>query len=164
MRYDATIAPLPRPAIAELRGDPAAAAAWLASIGCAGPTAANRCAHGAADRAVLWLGPRRWLVFAPASGEGALETAVARAPQELVAAMVSDMLTGLAIVGPAARDVLSQGTPLDLDALPEDGATMTEMFGVAALLRAAEPPGAEIWIDRSLGRYLKECFDAAAGM
>ena len=164
MRYDAAIATLPLQAIAELRGDVAAATAWLATIGCAVPASANRCTHGAVDRAVLWVGPRRWLVFAPISGEADLEAAVDRAPPELAAAIVSDMLAGFAIAGPAARDVLSQGTPLDLDALPADGATMTEMFGVAALLRAGEPLSAEIWVERSLGRYLKECLNAAAGV
>jgi sarcosine oxidase subunit gamma len=163
MRYDAAIAPLPPHAIAELRGDPAAAAAWLASIGCKAPPGPNRSACGSEGRAVLWLGPRRWLVLAPASAEDALAAEVSCAGPALAAAMVSDMLVGFAIAGPAAREVLSQGTPLDLDALPEDGATMTEMFGVAALLRAASPPGAEIWVDRSLGRHIKECLDAAAG-
>jgi heterotetrameric sarcosine oxidase gamma subunit len=164
MRYDAAIAKLPLHAIAELRGDVAAATAWLATIGCTAPSAANRWACGAADRSVLWVGPRRWLVFAPGAGEAELEAAVDRAPPQLAAAIVSDMLSGFAIAGPASRDVLSQGTPLDLDALPADGATMTEMFGVAALLRAGPPPGAEIWVERSLGRYLKECLDAAAGV
>jgi sarcosine oxidase subunit gamma len=164
MRYDAAIATLPLHAIAELRGDVAAATAWLATIGCTAPGTANRCTHGAEGRAVLWLGPRRWLVFAPASGEAGLEAAVDRAPPELAAAIVSDMLTGFAIAGPAARDVLAQGTPLDLDALQADGATMTEVFGIAALLRAGEPPGTEIWVERSHGRYMKECLDAAAGV
>lgn len=165
MRYDVTIAALAPRAIAELRGDATQAQHWLAEIGCRVPARPNRCARDAQQREVLWLGPRRWLLFAPADDEDRLAAAVAStaAAPLICATIVTDMLAGVAIAGPQARDVISQGTPLDLDALPADGATMTDMFGVPALVRTAAPPGFEVWVDRSVGRYLMDCLDAAAG-
>lgn len=166
MRYDVAIAMLSPRAVVELRGDAAVAAQALASIGCTAPDTANRCARSG-DREVMWIGPRRWLVFAPASAEEALVALVARITAEplLAAALVSDMFAGISVGRTGWRDVVAQGTPLDLDALAGDAATMTEMFGVAALLRraGAHTDGVELWLDRSLARYLVDCLAAAVG-
>jgi heterotetrameric sarcosine oxidase gamma subunit len=166
MRYDVAIDTLAPRSSAIARGDPSVAAQVFASAGLAAPDAPNRCTRSG-DREVMWIGPRRWLVFAPASAEQSLAALVERAADEplLAAALVSDMHAGVAIGRRGWRDVVAQGTPLDLDTLADDAATMTEMFGVAALLRrgAARAGGVELWLDRSLTRYLIDCLDAAAG-
>jgi heterotetrameric sarcosine oxidase gamma subunit len=166
MRYDVAIDTLAPRAIVELRGDPSVAAQVFAAAGCTAPDTPNRCARSG-DREVMWIGPRRWLVFAPAAAEQSLAALSETAASEplLAAALVSDMYDGIAVDRPGWRDVIAQGTPLDLDALADDAATMTEMFGVAALLRrgAASADGVELWVDRSLTRYLIDCLDAAVG-
>ncbi|MBL8839111.1 MAG: hypothetical protein JNL66_22850 [Alphaproteobacteria bacterium] len=165
-RYDAAIAPLPAPAIAELRGDPGAARALLVAAGLTVPSRPNSAAS-TGEREALWLGPKRWLVFAPAAEERWLEAHVGSAAREplLAAAIVSDMFAGIAVRGAGSRDVVAQGTPLDLDALAADGATMTDLFGVAALLRPLPAPGIGIavWVDRSLARFVAESLEAANG-
>lgn len=166
MRYDAEISTLPAHAVAELRGDPAAARAWLGAAGLPAPARPNSAA-AAGGREVLWLGPQRWLVFAP-DGEAAWLRArvdAAAAAPLIAAAIVSDMLAGIAVRGPGWPDVVAQGASFDLDALASDGATMTDLFGVAALLRRLPPPsvGAALWVDRSLARFVAESLEAANG-
>jgi heterotetrameric sarcosine oxidase gamma subunit len=166
-RYPATPAPLAR-AVVEIRGDAAAVARVLSAAGLAAPQRPNSAVASAApggDAAVLWIGPRRWLAMADPARETALADAIAAAAAAeplALAAVVTDMLAGLALQGAGARDLLEQGTPLALDDLGADGATMTELFMVPALLRRAGD-GWEIWIDRSLAAYLEECLRVANG-
>ena len=166
MRYDATIAALPAQAVAELRGDADAVRAWLGAAVLPAPPRPNSAAT-AGGRAVLRLGPKRWLVLAPTADERWIEERVAAAAADplLAAAVVSDMFAGIAVRGAGARDVVAQGTPLDLDALAPDAATMTDLFGVAALLRPLPAPGigVAIWVDRSLARFVAESLEAANG-
>lgn len=161
MRYQVDITvPEPR-AVIELRGDPAAAARCLATAGLPVPTRRNH-----AEGEVLWIGPRRWLVMAPAAREASLVTSLlAAAGHEpmLVAANVSDMWSGLALRGPGAVDVLAQATALDLGRLADGDATTTDVFAVPALLwRRAET--FELWCDRSLARHVRESANVAAGL
>ncbi len=166
MRYEATIADLPVQAVAELRGDADAVRRWLAAAGLPAPPRPNSAAS-AGTRAVLWLGPKRWLIFAPDGDAAWLRERVETAALEplFAAAIVSDMLSGIAVRGPGWRDVVAQGASFDLDALAADTATMTDLFGVAALLRPLPAPGvgAAIWVDRSLTRFVVESLEAANG-
>ena len=162
-RYPATLAPISR-SIVEVRGDAAAATRIFAAAGVVAPERPNS-ARVTGDAVALWVGPRRWLVLTDgaraAALSGAIVTAAASEPLAL-AVIVSDMLAGLALAGAGARDLLEQGTPLELDTLSADGATMTELFMVPALLRRSGD-GFEIWIDRSLAAYLEECLRVANG-
>ncbi len=163
-RYSVTFAPIDEAAV-EIRGDAAAAGRVLAQAKLEAPSKPNT-ARATGTSSVLWLGPRRWLVLAPREVEGSLATALeaASASEPLaLAANVSDMLTGFAVRGAGAADVVAQGTPLDLEALPPDAATMTDLFAVPALVRPAAG-GFDVWIDRSLAGYVEECLAIANGM
>ncbi len=168
MRYDVDIATIAPRAMIELRGDPDAAARCLAAAELHAPKRANSVAGHENGVDVLWLGPRRWLVMAPLEREDLLarqlENAAAAEPM-LAALRVGDMWGGIALRGRGARDVLAQGTPLDLDATQfvASAATFTDMFAVTALLRRAGD-GFEIWIDRSLAQHLAESLHIAAGL
>ena len=99
-----------------LQGGPSARAAAGQAFGVALPEVACR-ANSAGPRSALWLGPDEWLLLAP---EGTahrvaaeIETALAGIAHSLVD--VSDRQIAIALTGSAARDILSQGCPLDLD-------------------------------------------------
>ena len=151
--------------IVELRGDPAAAARVAARCGLALPVRPNREAKTGAI-AVAWIGPRRWLIQAPAETEttllAALDAACAAEPM-LDAAVATDMFAIFEIDGAGAVDLLAQGCALDLDgdALPADGVTGTEMWQVAVILRRVAP-GFEILVDRSLAGFLENWLVTAA--
>lgn len=169
MRYRATVSPIAPRCILELRGDAAAAGRCAGTAGLALPGRPNRIRrHGEAD--IAWLGPRRWLVTAPASDEAVLGAAIlgrAEAEPLLAAALVSDMYSGFAVAGSGCRDILAQGTPLDLApaAFPDDMATATDFFGAPVILRRAGGigDGFELWSDRSLAVYVGDWLAAALG-
>jgi len=99
-----------------LQGGPAARAAAGQAFGVSLPEVACR-ANSAGERSALWLGPDEHLLLAP---EGAaervaaeLEIALSGLAHSLVD--VSDRQVAIALTGRAARDILCQGCPLDLD-------------------------------------------------
>ena len=99
-----------------LQGGPAARAAAGQAFGVALPEVACR-ANSAGGRSALWLGPDEYLLLAT---EGAaervaaeLEIALSGVSHSLVD--VSDRQVAIALTGPAAREILCQGCPLDLD-------------------------------------------------
>ena len=99
-----------------LQGGPAARAAAGQAFGVALPEVACR-ANSAGGRSALWLGPDEYLLVAT---EGAaervaaeLEIALSGVSHSLVD--VSDRQVAIALTGPAAREILCQGCPLDLD-------------------------------------------------
>ena len=163
-RYSATASAIAPHAVVEIRGVAEAAQRVMTAAGLAAPSKPN-VARMSGDAAVLWLGPKRWLVLGPRAREddlaGALESAVAREPLA-AAANVSDMFAGVALRGLGAGEILAQGTPLDFDALAPDAATMTDLFMIPAVIRRAQG-GYDIWIDRSLSQYLDECLRVANG-
>ena len=97
------------------RGDRRAAAQASESFGVALPTEPMR-ANESGERAALWLGPDEWLLRAPLADaivtRQSLEPAVSD-PHSLVE--ISDRQLAYQIHGPAMRDVLAAGCPLDLD-------------------------------------------------
>lgn len=101
-----------------LRGDPADRAfldAVAGTLGFALPLVPNTVAEGE-DTVALWLGPNEWLlVVTPYEGtplaedlDGALDGLHAGAT------VLTDSRTVIGLRGPAARDVLAKGCPLDL--------------------------------------------------
>ena len=99
-----------------LQGGPLARAAAGQAFGVALPEIACR-ANSTGPRSALWLGPDECLLLAP---EGAAERVAAEIEIALSGIAhslvdVSDRQVAIALTGPAARDILCQGCPLDLD-------------------------------------------------
>ncbi|WP_420549265.1 sarcosine oxidase subunit gamma [Curvivirga sp.] len=65
---------------------------------------------------IYWMGPDEWMIMTPEDGEVALETALreklGETPSQVV--NVSDYYASMRLSGPAAREVLKKGSPLDL--------------------------------------------------
>lgn len=99
-----------------LRVDPASAAADRIEQALGAPLP-RQCGHTAASgpHMVAWLGPDEWLVLSRTDAitvAGELQQALAAAPGSAVD--VSANRTILELTGPAARQVLEKGCPLDL--------------------------------------------------
>jgi sarcosine oxidase, subunit gamma len=128
-------------------------------FGLAMPEAACR-AESAAGRAALWLGPDERLLLAPECVEESLAAALASAlgslPHSLVD--VSHRQVGLAIAGPAARDVLACGCPLDLDdaAFPVGMCTRTVLGRADVVLWRSSPEEYHLETGRSFASYALE--------
>jgi len=139
MGYDLTIAgPEPR-AVLDLRGDRAALDRMAGPL--LPPWPARPCSLTRRDdRALLWLGPDRWLLVAPLAQEDALENALPPYHPDAGLTLVSDTLAFFAVTGPDADVALSIACPLDIDpgAFGADGAAVTDAFGVRALVFRAE--------------------------
>jgi sarcosine oxidase, subunit gamma len=104
--------------VVNLRGHPddaAFCAAASAALGLALPVQA--CTSTAnADCRVVWAGPDDWFVIAPEGQADAIASRLRKALAGMHHAVtdVSGGYTVLQLDGPAARDVLAQGCPLDL--------------------------------------------------
>jgi sarcosine oxidase subunit gamma len=126
-------------------------------FGLAMPEAACR-AESAGDRAALWLGPDERLLLAPAGLEdvlaGELEAALGGLPHSLVD--VSQRQGSLALAGPAARDLLASGCPLDLDdgAFPVGMCTRTVLARAEIVLWRSSPEEYHLQTGRSFGGYV----------
>ncbi|AQW54726.1 sarcosine oxidase subunit gamma [Streptomyces violaceusniger] len=139
-----TLTEWPFSTMVNLRVDPASEAADRIEKSLGAPLP-RQCGHTTASdcHTVLWLGPDEWLALSRADGtDGVDGTAVAA---ELRAALgadpgsvvdVSANRTTLELSGPAARQVLEKGCPLDLHprAFGPGHAVSTTVGPVAALL------------------------------
>ncbi|HKD55387.1 MAG TPA: sarcosine oxidase subunit gamma family protein [Steroidobacteraceae bacterium] len=132
------------------------------------PTVACR-AHGAGERAALWLGPDEWLLIAPLTDGNTLERSLSGALKDLPHSLVdvSHRQTALVVSGPFATMLLAAGCPLDLDerSFPVGMCTRT-MFAKAEVVlwrTAAATFRLEVW--RSFAAYVSLYLaDAARGM
>jgi len=99
-----------------LQGGPSARAAAGQAFGVALPEMACR-SNTAGPRSALWLGPDEYLLLAPdgAAERVAAEIGIALSGIAHSLVDVSDRQVAIALTGPAARDLLCQGCPLDLD-------------------------------------------------
>lgn len=126
-------------------------------FGLAMPEAACR-AESAAGRAALWLGPDERLLLAPDGAQetvaGELEAAIGELRHSLVD--VSHRQVALAIAGPAARDLLACGCPLDLDdaAFPVGMCTRTMLARADVVLWRLSPEEYHLETGRSFAGYV----------
>lgn len=151
--------------IVNLRGrpdDPAFTSACADALGMPLPTEPCRTAVSAKEGAlrIVWAGPDDWFVL------GAADPACApadRLRQALagVHAAVTDVSSGYAVLrlaGPAARDVLAQGCPLDLHprAFGPGQCAGSHFFKASVWLWLAgpEPLAFELLVRRSFRGYL----------
>lgn len=130
-----------------------------AAFGLVMPETACR-SESAAGRAALWLGPDEWLLLAPEGSEesvaAALGAALAGVPHSLVD--VSHRQVALSVTGPRARDLLSSGCPLDLDAeaFPVGMCTRTVMARAEIVLWRRSPEEYHLETGRSYSGYVLE--------
>ena len=116
---------------------------------------------------VLWLGPDEWLVVAAEEKLGGLARALAEqlAGQSFALVDVSEARAVIGLAGPAVRDVLSQGTSLDLHprAFAPGHVAQTLLARMPVILhqRSAEPHY-DIYVQRSLAEYLWRWLEDAA--
>lgn len=140
-----------------LQGGATARAAAGRAFGVAPPEQACR-ANAGADRAALWLGPDEWLLLAQAGEEHALvvalENALAGLPHSLVD--VSHRQVALSVGGPAARDLLASGCPLDLDpeAFPVGMCTRTLVAKAEVVLWRRSAEEYHLEVGRSFSGYV----------
>ncbi|MBT9288586.1 hypothetical protein [Prosthecodimorpha staleyi] len=170
LRYPVTIERLPPLAVFEARGPEAELSAAVAAAGLPWPAALHEYTLGADGLDLVRLGPTRCLVIGPSQAQaaGVARLAAAFDDQPTADAVdVSDMLTGLAVTGSGAEDVLRQGAPLDLDAtrFPARRMTGTELWGVTVLLGRLPLPagGFRILVDIAFAAFIEEWLSVASG-
>jgi sarcosine oxidase subunit gamma len=124
---------------------------------------------GAAERAALWLGPDEWLLLASDGEAAGIEKAIRDACGDdpwLSVVDLSHNYSGLSLAGPAAREVLAKGCPLDLHprAFGRNACAQSILAKTRMLLRLVDDePSFEIWVRNSFARYMAEwLLDAAA--
>lgn len=115
---------------------------------------------GSGEHRVFWLGPDEWLVVAPDGRASEFETrfrsACANDPWCAIVD-VSNNTTGFTLAGPAARDVLAKGCPLDLHPRVFGPAQCAQsvLAGTRVLLAAgSRPESFELRVRNSFARYL----------
>lgn len=157
-----TIDPIGFRTLLNLRGQPDDAAfldAVESAFGVALPLEANRWS-GQGAKAALWLGPDEWLLMAPDAEATTVEDAIRAAlPDDpwLSVVDLSHNFVGISLAGPAARDVLTKGCPLDLHprAFPAGACAQTILAKSRVLLgQVDESPRFELWVRNSFARYV----------
>ena len=118
-------------------------------------------------RKAIWLSPRSWLIHCHLEEENDLVTHLNAAfPNKLAhAAAFTDSLCWLELFGPAALDLLTEGTFLSLDrgGLPVGNAKRTLIAQIPAVIVHERECVWLLAIERSRARYFVEWLIAAAG-
>lgn len=153
--------PMPLQTLLNLRGRPDAADFRSAVAGLLGaelPLTPDRWQGGEND-AILWLGPDEWLVMAGEGRAGELDAGLREALADdpwLSVVDLSHSYTGFRLTGPAAREVLAKGCPLDLHprVFGDGQCAQSILAGSRILLRAVGTPVAfELWVRNSFAAY-----------
>ncbi|HKU14187.1 MAG TPA: sarcosine oxidase subunit gamma family protein [Steroidobacteraceae bacterium] len=143
-----------------------AGAAACAHLGIEWPLAVGKITEG--DLRVLCIGPTDWIVIATTErahtiSRGLQEVA---AVEGLSVVEVSDALATLRLTGPDARDVLAQGTGVDLHprAFPAGHCVRTRFAQIPAILHCrVDGATFECHANRSYQGHLMSWFTRAAG-
>ncbi len=117
---------------------------------------------------VLWLGPDEWLLVTSPGREEALERALLEAFRGGVPGAVVNVGEGRAVItlgGPAAREVLAKGCPLDLHprVFGPDRCAQSLLAGSPVLLHQTRAtPVFDLYVPRSAAEYLWVWLEDAA--
>jgi sarcosine oxidase subunit gamma len=121
---------------------------------------------GEGDPAALWVGPEQWLLASTAPPAGAILADFAARLQGVLhhATDASDALALIVVEGRAARGLLAMHSALDLGQLPMrvGRCARTRMAKVAVLVHAVEAQRFELYVDRSVGHYLRQWLQRSA--
>lgn len=147
-------------------GDPRFPAAVASVLGVALPVAANT-VNESPEATVYWLGPDEWLAVVAGDRAAAVESNL-RAALAGMRSAVTDVSSGQTLVvlrGPAVREVLAKGCPLDLHPkLFRKGMCAQSHLAKAALLirPTGEGDAYEIVFRRSFADYVWAWLEDAA--
>lgn len=119
---------------------------------------------------VLWMGPDEWLVVGPAGTAPAIESAVRAAAGDAFVVTVDVSANRLAfeLSGPAARELLESGCPIDLHPRAfRTGSCAQTLLALANVLlhQTGDEPRYRVWVRPSFSRYLAAWLtDAEVGL
>jgi heterotetrameric sarcosine oxidase gamma subunit len=120
------------------------------------------------DRKAIWLSPRSWLIHCSIEQEQELvaHLNVATSEQLIHAAAFTDYLAWFELSGPAAIDLLAEGTFLSLDraGLPVGHAKRTLIAQISAVVIHENESVWLVAVERSRARYFVDWLSAAAGV
>ena len=129
------------------------------------PARPNTSVNG--NPAVLWMGPRKWLIILDSAKsremKKQLETALSEMP--FLVSDLSDARTGIEVSGAQARAVLARVCALDLDArVFRPGQCAQSLLARVPLLlhQVDQAPTYHLYVDRSLATYAWEWLGDAA--
>ncbi len=168
MPYDVVVTEQPIYAILNLRGDAEVRAVFSEALEINLPTEVSVVASKG-DVHVLTIGPDEWLVSALGAEEEKIEKKLKTAVKGMFAGVtvVSDMHKVYRISGPEARDVLAQGTSLDLHSrafIPGQCARTAFAKTTGAVIHQIdEVPTYDVYIESSFVGYMQLWFDTASG-
>jgi sarcosine oxidase subunit gamma len=116
---------------------------------------------------VYWLGPDEWLIVTPPERRAAIEEHLRAALREVRSAVtdVSGGQTVIVVRGPAAREVLAKGCPLDLDprVFGVGQCAQSHLAKAAILMRIVDTtPTFEIVVRQSYADYLRSWLNDSA--
>jgi sarcosine oxidase subunit gamma len=131
------------------------------------PVVTNTASGDPDGRHALWLGPDEWLVLGPAGDAPAIESAIRSAADSafVVTVDVSANRVAFDLSGPAARELLESGCPIDLHprAFRAGCCAQTLLARAGVLLhQVSDAPRYRVWIRPSFARYLAAWLDDAA--
>ena len=128
------------------------------------PGRALECREG--DPAAAWLGPDQWLLISDSTTPAEIGAHVKQALADKVHAAtdMSSAYACYALRGPAARTVLAMGCGIDMHpgAFAAGQCVRTRFADVPLLIVATEEHGFDLYIDRSLARYLNGWIEVAS--
>jgi heterotetrameric sarcosine oxidase gamma subunit len=163
MAYAAEISRVGAMALFDLKGAQEALADWAGETMPPFPNTPNTSASKD-DMDMLFAGPDHWLLRAPLEREAELDSALkpSDALPEISIVQISDTQTFFSITGPDAEQIISVASPLDVHSsvFPENGATITEAFGLKALIMR-KSDGFWLAVEQSFGDMVEDYFDRA---
>lgn len=123
-------------------------------------------ASAAGELQALRLGPEEWLLLAAGTDSAGLVTRIEETARDEHVAVVdlSHRFAEIRVSGPAARDVLAAGCPLDLDpsVLPPAFASRSLLGKSGILLQWLGGDGFRLLMDRSFAEYCWRFLENAA--
>ena len=163
MGYAAEISRIGAMTLFDLKGEQKAVAGWAGEALPSFPSVPNTSASKD-DMDLLFLGPDHWLLRAPLDREAELDIALrpTDAPSNISIVRISDTQTFFSITGPDAEQIISIASPLDVhpSVFPENGATLTEAFGLKALIMRKSD---RFWlaVEQSFGDMIEDYLNRA---
>lgn len=120
-----------------------------------------------ASYSIYWTGPDEWMIHTPEDGETALVLGLREALGDIHSQVVdvSDYYVLMRLSGPAAREVLAKGTPLDLHPRAFGAGKVAGTRYANATIQLAQlddTPTFDVQVRMSFAQYLWDYFTTAS--